>query len=72
MVNIDVREKNGEIKSLKSELRKKNLQQERRQELHERLTLLESFVTESKAKEKAAKENFKDCQVLVSDCKKNN
>ncbi len=69
---IEIRERNGEIKALKSELRKKKtIDNARREDLHHRLTLLESFVAESKAKEKRVKEKYQSCQLALSECKKN-
>jgi hypothetical protein len=46
------------------------IQHEWKEELHQRLTLLESFVAESKANEKSVKETLKRNQLLVCDCKK--
>ncbi len=69
-VNIEIREKNGEIKALKSELRRKTIDRMRKEELHSRLTLLESFIAEAKAREKTTKERYQSCQLAMTDCKK--
>jgi hypothetical protein len=69
--SIEIREKNGEIKLLKSEIQKKATDASRKIELHHQLTLLESLVAESKAKEKAIKEKYQNCQSATSEAKKN-
>jgi hypothetical protein len=46
--SIEIREKNGEIKLLKSEICKKATDASIKIELHHRLTLLEFLVAESK------------------------
>jgi hypothetical protein len=70
-INIEIREKNAEAKLLKSELRKRTIDNERRQELHLRLTLLETFVEQQRNQLKALKDKVKSCQEAHTSCKKN-
>jgi hypothetical protein len=49
---------------------KKKIDNARREDLHHRLTLLVSFVAESKAKEKRIKDTYQGCQLALSECKK--
>lgn len=69
-LNIEIREKNAEAKLLKTELRRKTLPDDRRQELHLRLRLIENAVGDHKEQLKVLKENIKKCQQSTASCKK--
>jgi hypothetical protein len=46
------------------------LENSRRQELNQRLTILEAFVSELKQAEKKCNTKYKDCQSHYKECKK--
>lgn len=67
-VNIEIREKNAEIKALKSELKKtKHTEHERKLDLQTWIQLLTAFVDECKSQFARCKENVKDCQKQVTE-----
>jgi phage shock protein A len=70
MVEIEIREKNGEIKALKAALRRKNISSDEKQQVNMRLTLLQTFISEQKEHLKTLKENLKLTEDKVSECKK--
>lgn len=47
-VEIEIREKNGEIKALKAALRRKDISSDEKQQVNMRLTLLQTFISEQK------------------------
>ncbi len=55
---------------LKSELRKKSLDNSQKEDLQRRLTLLDSFIAELKLQHKELKDNLKQCQAKYSESKK--
>ncbi len=68
-INIEIREKSGEVKLLKSEQRKMRGDMER-QDLHMRLVLLEVLVTDLKKQYQMSKEKVNECQAAHSELKK--
>lgn len=68
-INIEIREKSGEVKVLKSELRKTRGDVER-QDLHMRIVLLEALVTDLKKQYQMSKDKVKECQAAHSESKK--
>ncbi len=70
MINIEIREKNTEVKLLKSELHKRTIDNERRQELHLKLILLETFIEQQRNQLKVLKDKVNSCQEAHISCKK--
>jgi hypothetical protein len=71
MINIKVCEKTAGVKMLRTELHKRTLTIKRRQDLHSRLTLLESFIEEQKLCLKSCKGKVKMTQEEHAKCKIN-
>jgi len=61
----------AELLLIKAHLRRTNLDITQCEELTVQLTLLDTFITDLKEQVKAVKENFKKCQVNLSEAKKN-
>jgi phage shock protein A len=61
----------AELLLIKAHLRWTNLDITQCEELTIQLTLLDTFITDLKEQVKAVKENFKKCQVNLSEAKKN-
>ncbi len=56
---------------IKAQLRRKNLENGRKEELQVQLTLLNTFFSELKDKVKCCKDNLKACQINFAESKKN-
>ncbi len=68
-ITIDIRQKKAELKVLKSELRR-DQNPESIQNLHTRIALLETFISEQTNAMKRLKDNVKNCQDQLSSWKK--
>ena len=69
-VEIEIREKNGEIKALKAALRRKDISSDEKQQVNMGLTLLQTFISKQKEHLKTLKDNLKLTEDKVSECKK--
>jgi predicted RNA binding protein with dsRBD fold (UPF0201 family) len=69
-INIEVCEKNAEVKVLRKELRRRGINDTERQELSARITLMLTFIDEQKQLLKTSKEQLKNCEIAVAECKK--
>ncbi len=69
-INIDIHEKSGEAASIKAQLRRKGLENSRREELKV-ITLLETFINEQRNQIKKFKEEVKKIQLDHAEAKKN-
>ena len=69
-VEIEIREKNGEIKAVKAALRRKDISSDEKQQVNMRLTLLQTLISEQKEHLKTLKDNLKLTEDKVSECKK--
>ena len=70
-VEIELREKNGEIKALKAALWRKDIGKDERQQVNIRVTLLQTFIDEQTELLKSFKVQLKTSEDMVSECKKN-
>jgi len=70
-VEIEIREKNGEIKALKAALRRKDISSDEKQQVNMGLTLLQTFISKQKEHLKTLKDNLKLTEDKVSEFKKN-
>jgi NACalpha-BTF3-like transcription factor len=68
--NIEIRDKSGTLNVIKAQLRRKNLENGRKEELQVQLTLLNTFISELKDKVKCCKDNLKACQINFAESKK--
>jgi hypothetical protein len=58
-INIEIREKSGEAALIKAQLRRKDLENSRREELKVQLTLLETFINEQRNQIKSSRRKQK-------------
>jgi hypothetical protein len=68
--NIEVCEKNAEVKVLRKELRRRGINDTEWQELSTRIALMLTFIDEQKQLLKTSKEQLKNCEIAVAECKK--
>ena len=61
---------NAEVKVLRKELRRRGINDTERQELSARITLMLTFIDEQKQLLKTSKEQLKNCEIAVAECKK--
>jgi hypothetical protein len=59
-----------EVKVLRKELRRRGINDTERQELSTRITLMLTFIDEQKQLLKTSKEQLKNCEIAVAECKK--
>jgi ElaB/YqjD/DUF883 family membrane-anchored ribosome-binding protein len=69
-INISIREKSGTVILIKAQLRRRNLENERKNELQMQLMLLNTFICNLKEQLKYCKDNFKSCQMNRAESKK--
>jgi hypothetical protein len=69
-INVEIRQKKGEVKMLQRERQRKGIENDKQQEIQARITLLSAIIKEQQQTEDNIKYSFKMAQETYKECKK--